>query len=182
MKSKLVIIGVILAICGLVLAVVKQGRRANYNINYKPKQPISFSHKTHAGDNQIACLYCHYAAEKGRHAGIPPTELCMNCHSQIKKDSSEIAKITDSLKSGKPIEWTKVNHYPDFAYFNHSQHVRVGNISCQECHGAIETMPRVKQVKTLEMGWCLECHREKGIAPPNDHKSKAGGDCARCHY
>src|SRR5690606_8602751 len=104
---------------------------------YAPVQPISFSHKVHAGDNQIACVYCHYSAEQGRHAGIPPAELCMNCHTHVKKDSPEVGKINEALVQNKNIEWEKVHHLPDFAYFNHSQHVRVGNVSCQECHGDV---------------------------------------------
>lgn len=157
-------------------------QKVNFNEGYMPAQPIAFSHKIHAGDNKINCQYCHFGAEQGRHAGIPPTELCMNCHDKIKVESTEIAKIADSLKTGENIQWVKVHHYPDFAYFNHAQHVKVGKISCQDCHGQVEKMARVQQKGKLNMGWCLECHRESGISPPNDHKSKAGGDCARCHY
>lgn len=182
MKVKSTIFATILIIGGLIAVLTKFGREANFNVNYQPNQPIAFSHKIHAGENKINCTYCHYAAEKGRHAGIPPAELCMNCHTKIKKDSAEVLKISEAIEKKEPIKWVKVNHFPDFAYFNHSQHVRVGNISCQKCHGEIESMARVKQVKPLSMGWCLECHRAEGIAPPNDHKSKAGGDCARCHY
>jgi len=177
-------IGIALLIIVLILIgiLIKEGRQTNFNKNYQPVQPIAFSHKVHAGDNDIQCLYCHYGAEKGRHANIPPTELCLNCHNNIKKDSTEIVKIKDSLKENRPIHWVKVNHFPDYAYFNHSQHVMIGKVSCVECHGNIGSMGRVKQENELNMGMCLNCHREKGISPPNDHKSKAGGDCARCHY
>lgn len=167
---------------GVVIALTKEGRNVNFNKGFEPQQPIPFSHKIHAGENKIQCLYCHFAAEKGRHAGIPPTELCLNCHKQVKKDSPEIKKITDAVASGKSIEWIKVHHFPDFAYFNHSQHVRVGKIACQQCHGPVDTMTRVKQQSELNMGWCMSCHRQNEIAPPNSHKSAAGGDCAKCHY
>ena len=124
----------------------------------------------------------HFAAEKGRHAGIPPVEVCMNCHFVILNDNPEIEKISNALEKGENIKWQKVNHFPDFAYFNHSQHVRVGKIKCQTCHGEVQTFDEQRQVGNLAMGWCLDCHRKNQIAPPNDHKSKAGGDCARCHY
>ena len=183
MKTKLMfILGSIVVLLVIVGVLANEGRQLNYNKGYEPMQPIAFSHKIHAGENDIQCIYCHYGAEKGRHAAIPPAELCMNCHSQIKKDSTEIAKIKKALKDRKPIEWIKVNHFPDYAYFNHSQHVAVAEISCQKCHGQVEGMARIKQNNELNMGWCMDCHRGSGIAPPNDHKSKAGGDCARCHY
>ena len=182
MKNKLVFAAVLILGGGIIYALTLEGRQVSFNTNYEPQQPINFSHKIHAGDNKIQCMYCHYGAEKGRHAGIPPVELCLNCHKKIKTESEEIKKIADHVKTGKSIEWIKVHHFPDFAYFNHSQHVRVGKISCQECHGQVESMTRMKQVKTLNMGWCIDCHRKNEIAAPKDHKSAAGGDCARCHY
>lgn len=183
MKSKwFAILSVLVVFILLIMVFSEKMRQANFNKGHQPIQPIAFSHKIHAGDHDIQCLYCHYGADRGRHAGIPPSQLCMNCHTHIKKGSSEIAKIKKSLDDKSPIEWKKVNHYPDFAYFNHSQHVSVGKVSCVECHGEVHRMARVKQVNELNMGWCLDCHRSKGIAPPDDHKSQAGGDCARCHY
>lgn len=182
MKNKFLILIILVVVTGVVVAITNEGRMSNFNVGYQPQQPINFSHKIHAGENKIQCLYCHFAAEKGRHAGVPPTELCLNCHSQIKKKSPEIKKIKDAVAGGKKIEWIKVHHFPDFAYFNHSQHVRVAKISCQKCHGPVETMTKMKQEKILSMGWCLDCHRKNKIAPPEDHKSKAGGDCAKCHY
>lgn len=175
----------ILILVGVVfggIKLVNQARSVDFTEGYAPKQPIKFSHKVHAGVNQIACVYCHYAAEQGRHAGVPPVNLCMNCHTIIKKDSPEIKKIVKALEDAKTIEWKKVNHFPDFAYFNHSQHVRIGKVQCQQCHGNVESFDVMKQVGNLSMGWCIECHREKEIAPPNDHKSRSGGDCAKCHY
>lgn len=182
MRLKIVIASVFCFVALMAYLLTNEGQKINYNQGYEPDQPINFSHKIHAGDNQVSCVYCHFAAEKGRHAGIPPTELCMNCHVKIKFDAPEIKKISDHLKTGKGIDWVKVNHYPDFAYFNHSQHVRVGKVSCQECHGPVESMTRMRQEKSLNMGWCLDCHRQKGIAQPNDHKNAGAADCAKCHY
>lgn len=182
MKSKFVLTILSVGLLIIIGVLTMEGRQTNFNKGYMPVQPINFSHKIHAGENKIACMYCHFAAEKGRHAGIPPVELCMNCHTKIRPDSPEIAKVKKALDEEKTIEWKKVNHFPDYAYFNHSQHVQVGKISCQECHGQVQDMTIVQQKKELNMGWCLDCHRSKGIAPPDDHKSKAGGDCARCHY
>jgi hypothetical protein len=174
---------VVLVVVPIVIyTIITQARRVGFNQGFTPVQPINFSHKIHAGDNKVNCMYCHFAADKGRHAGVPPTELCLNCHTKIKTNSPEILKVKEAFTSGKNIKWEKVNHFPSFAYFNHSQHVRIGKVSCQECHGPVETMAKVRQEKALNMGWCLDCHREKQIAPPNDHKSRAGGDCARCHY
>jgi hypothetical protein len=184
--------------------VVVQARHIGFNQGYAPDQPVAFSHKKHAGDLQIDCQYCHFGADKGRHAGVPPTELCLNCHDKVKTSSPEVKKLKNAVESGENIQWVKVNHYPDFAYFNHAQHVNVAGFKCQECHGAVEEMEIYEQSKTLGMGWCIECHRDNGIAPPEDHdeivqKYKqtqegypsganlyngrgAGGDCSKCHY
>lgn len=184
--------------------IVVQARHLGFNQGYAPDQPVAFSHKKHAGNLEIDCQYCHFGADKGRHAVIPPTALCLNCHSMIKTQSPEIKKLQNAVDSGENIQWVKVNHYPDFAYFNHAQHVNVAGVSCQKCHGAVETMDIYHQKEKLAMGWCIECHRENGIAPPDDHAeiveqykstqegypsgaklykgSGSGGDCAKCHY
>jgi len=161
---------------------IRFARSVDFTEGYAPAQPVKFSHKVHAGENQIACVYCHYSAEQGRHAGIPPVELCMNCHTHVKKDSPEVQKVADALANNESIKWQKVHHLPDFAYFNHSQHVNVGKVSCQQCHGDVQSMDVMKQTGNLSMGWCISCHRDSQIAPPDDHKSRAGGDCAKCHY
>lgn len=181
MKKNLVYVVLVLVAIASYFIIVA-ARQTGFTEGYAPRQPVAFSHKLHAGDNQIQCIYCHSAAQSGRHAGVPPTELCMNCHTNIRKDAPEVIKIVDALKSGKGIEWKKVNHLPDFAYFNHSQHVMVGKVSCQQCHGDVQTFDVMKQKENLSMGWCINCHRGSEIAPPTDHKSRAGGDCARCHY
>ena len=182
MKTKFTYLLIALITFGVLYAAVKAGQSVGFNESYEPNQPINFSHKIHAGENQIACTYCHFAAEKGRHAGIPPAGLCMNCHDQIRKDAPEIKKVKELIAKKKPIEWIKVHHMADFAYFNHAQHVRVGKVSCQKCHGPVESMTRMRQQNDLSMGWCISCHRESGIAAPKNHKSSGGGDCAKCHY
>jgi mono/diheme cytochrome c family protein len=179
---------------------------------YAPVQPINFSHEIHAGINQINCVYCHSGAEKGRHATLPPAKLCMNCHNYVKPESPEIQKIyaaldysPETLEYGdnpKPIEWIRVHNLPDFAYFNHSQHVMIGKVECQKCHGPVEEMAVLAQHSNLTMGWCINCHREtkvnfegndyydKIIAAHDDIKSggaitvaNLGGiECAKCHY
>jgi hypothetical protein len=166
-------------------------RRVGVSQGYAPQQPIDFSHRIHAGDNQIPCLYCHFAAERSRHAGIPPLELCMNCHARLKVALAEVEKLKEAVAQRRAVRWVKVHNLPDFVYFNHSQHVLRG-ISCSACHGRIETMERVRQVSPLTMGWCIGCHRAKGVVPPSQHGGPAvaggtgaaigGQDCSKCHY
>ncbi len=160
---------------------------------YEPIQPVSFSHKLHAGDNKISCLYCHSSADKSKVAGVPSASLCMNCHTKILPDSTEIQKIATALNENKPIEWIKVNDLPDLAAFNHSRHVTSG-ISCQTCHGPIETMERVSQQDAFTMGNCVSCHRshrevtldEAGrpqISRENTpNRLMASTDCSVCHH
>ncbi len=190
MAKKIFIVAVVLSVLGyLGYELVDAARNVGVNQGYEPDQPIAYSHKIHAGDNQIQCLYCHSGADKGRHAGIPSASTCMNCHVKIKTDSPEIKKIKEALDQNKLIEWVKVHRLPDFAYFNHSQHVN-GGVNCQECHGSVQAMTRVRQEKPLTMGWCIDCHRAKGITPPPKHsglsnkdlKPIGGMDCAKCHY
>ncbi|HLQ52436.1 MAG TPA: cytochrome c3 family protein [Terriglobales bacterium] len=166
--------------------------RIGIHQGYSPAQPIAFPHKVHAGDNKIACLYCHYAARTSRHAGIPPASVCMNCHLMLEKQTAAIEKLKEAVQQQRPIVWVKVHNLPDFVYFNHSQHVLSG-VACQRCHGPVETMERIEQVAPLTMGWCLQCHREHAGIPTGEfqraslslaHKQKpvAGLDCASCHY
>src|SRR5215467_1921892 len=121
-------------------------------------QPLQFSHKHHAGDDGIDCRYCHTSVETSSFAGIPPTKTCMNCHRQIWADSPALEPVRDSFRTGKPIKWTRVNALPDFVYFNHSIHVNKG-VGCSTCHGRVDQMPLTWQVATLQMRWCLDCHR-----------------------
>lgn len=171
--------------------------------NYQPEQPIAFSHKIHAGDYEIDCQYCHTGVEIAKSANIPSVNICMNCHSAIKTDSKEIQKLYAAQESGKPIEWVRVHNLPDLAYFNHSQHVNVGQIECQTCHGEIQEMEVVKQFAPLTMGWCIDCHRNTELNTEgngyydklvemhnkvNGEKNKmkvediGGLECSKCHY
>ncbi len=176
---------------------------------YQPKQPIAFSHKLHAGAYEINCKYCHTGVMKGKQANIPSPNICMNCHTQIKQDSPEIQKIYAAIGydvktasytgKQKPIEWVRIHNLPDLAYFNHAQHVNVGQVECQTCHGPIQEMEVVKQYSLLTMGWCVDCHRKTDVNTKGNayydklielHNSKkamkvediGGLECAKCHY
>ena len=186
--------------------------------NYQPEQPIAYSHKIHAGDNGIDCNYCHSGARNSKTAGIPSANVCMNCHTYISSGTNtgetEIAKIYDAIGfdvntrsyiegyEQKPIKWVRIHNLPDLSYFNHSQHVTVGKLECQECHGAVEEMDVVWQENDLTMGWCIDCHRETEVKMEgNDYYTsmhekmkekyagekitvdKIGGlECGKCHY
>ncbi len=131
-----------------------------YNTGYTPDQPIPFSHKLHAGDYKMDCLYCHASAEKGPHATIPPMNVCMGCHSVIAVTKDNIKKMTQMYNDGEVMPWVRVHRLPDHVYFNHKWHLNAG-VTCQECHGPVETMAVVGQFKRLEMGDCLACHRKR---------------------
>ncbi|UXX79935.1 c-type cytochrome [Reichenbachiella carrageenanivorans] len=181
------------AIDGIFTIGVQQG--------YQPDQPIAFSHKIHAGDYKIDCNYCHTGVRKSKNANIPSPNICMNCHSSIKTESPEIQKIYAAIENNEPIEWVRIHNLPDLAYFNHSQHVQVGEIECQTCHGPIEEMEKVSQYAPLTMGWCINCHRETDVnTKGNDYYNKlvemhsehskepmkvediGGLECSKCHY
>lgn len=168
---------------------------------YAPKQPIAFSHKLHAGQYKIDCNYCHTGVNRGKSATIPSANICMNCHGVIKKESPEIQKIYSAIEENKPIQWVRVHNLPDLAYFNHAQHVNVGGLQCQQCHGEIQTMEVVQQRSTLTMGWCIDCHRKTDVntkenayydklvqlhAEKSDKPLKVadigGLECSKCHY
>lgn len=160
------------------------------NKDYQPEQPIFYSHKVHAGVNQVSCLYCHGGAYEGKHANVPSVNVCMNCHMAIseygaqseklyREDGTEVngtaeiqkiyaaagwdPKLKKYTGKEKPIEWVKIHNLPDHVYFNHSQHTRAGKVQCQTCHGPIQEMPEVKQFADLSMGWCINCHRESKV-------------------
>ena len=186
-----------------------------YNVGvqqgYEPTQPIAFSHALHAGEYEIDCNYCHTGVMKSKNANIPSANICMNCHGQILTESPEIAKIYKALDydkttqtygpNQKPIEWVRIHNLPDLAYFNHAQHVNVGGIECQTCHGEIQEMVVVKQHSNLTMGWCIDCHRQTDVSTVgNDYydqlvelheasnkdqlkvKDIGGLECSKCHY
>ena len=121
-------------------------------------QPIQFSHERHVAGNGIDCRYCHTSVEDSSFAGIPPTRTCMNCHSQIFSNSPFLAPVRDSFRTGQSIQWTRVHDLPDFVYFNHSIHVKKG-MGCETCHGRVDQMPLMLQQNSLQMEWCLNCHR-----------------------
>lgn len=209
-------ISVVLGIYGFNYGVTKVGVQKGY----APTQPINYSHELHAGKYKINCLYCHSGADKGKQATIPSPSTCMNCHMHVtasaKYDgqvSPEIAKIYDAVgwdaekkaydptKQQKPIKWVRIHNLPDLAYFNHAQHVKAGKVECQSCHGPVETMKVVYQQASLQMGWCINCHREAKVDIENNNYyeklhadlkaegksyatvSNVGGlECGKCHY
>lgn len=127
------------------------------DVGYAPIQPIDYSHKLHAGQLGIDCRYCHSSVEVSAVAGIPPTQTCMNCHSQIATDSESLELLRDSWETGAAIEWIKVHDLPEYTYFNHAAHVNVG-VGCTSCHGRVDRMEVVMLAEPLSMGWCLDCH------------------------
>jgi len=194
---------------------------------YAPVQPIHYSHKIHAGANQIECKYCHSSARVSKHSGIPSLNVCMNCHKNIAEYNGEedlengytkefytkeIKKLYDAVGwdeenqaytgDTKPVKWVRIHNLPDFVYFNHAQHVQVGGVECQTCHGPVEEMEIMYQHSSLTMGWCINCHRETNIkvednkyyAKIHDELSKKYGvekltvaqmgglECGKCHY
>ena len=185
--SNLALVIIIVHVFVLALVVIGWQSLSKIGItqNYKPAQPIEFSHKVHAGEQGIDCNYCHSSARKGKHSNIPSANVCMNCHANIvegpKHGTKEIAKIykavgydVDSRSyiegyEQQPIKWVRIHNLPNHAYFNHSQHVVAGNIECQECHGAIEEMDVVYQQEKLTMGWCINCHRDSKIDLDNPY-------------
>jgi len=193
---------------------------------YQPIQPIHYSHKIHAGDNGIDCKYCHSSARVSKHSGIPALNVCMNCHKSIYEVSEstgndeyskafydgEIKKLYDAVGwddtnqkytgKTKPVKWVRIHNLPDFAYFNHSQHVSVAGLECQTCHGPVEEMEVMYQFSPLTMGWCINCHRETNVkVKDNGYYEKihealskkygveqltaaqmGGLECGKCHY
>jgi hypothetical protein len=133
------------------------------------EQPVQFSHKHHAGDDGIDCRYCHTTVETAASAGLPATKTCMNCHSQLFANSPYLEIVRDSWRTGRPIKWTRVHDLPDFAYFNHSIHVAKG-VGCSTCHGQVDNMPLMWNTSSLQMEWCIECHRnpEKVLRPKDE--------------
>jgi hypothetical protein len=198
---------------------------------YEPVQPIHYSHKIHAGANAIDCKYCHSSARVSKHSGIPSLNICMNCHKSINEvagPESEYSNVTEEYSKEfydgeiqklykavgwdqaeqkytgetQPVKWVRIHNLPDFAYFNHSQHVSVAGIECQTCHGPVEEMEIMYQYAPLTMGWCINCHRETNVnVKDNEYYTKiheelskkygvdqltaaqmGGLECGKCHY
>lgn len=139
------------------------------DVGFRPEQPVPYSHKLHADDLGIDCRYCHSNIEKSPHANVPSTQTCMNCHKLILPDSEKLLPVRESYKIGIPIEWVRVHMLPDYAYFDHSAHLRAG-VGCVSCHGRIDQMEKVTQAKPLSMSWCLDCHRDPApnLRPPEE--------------
>ncbi len=145
--------------------------RSDYvtGVGMPQSQPVPFSHKHHVSDVGLDCRYCHTSVEVSAFAGIPPTETCMSCHSQLFADSPVLEPVRASFRSGMSIEWTRVHSLPDYVYFNHSIHIHKG-VGGSTCHGRVDQMPLVWREKRLQMEWCLECHRapEKYVRPRSE--------------
>ncbi|MDZ4785602.1 MAG: cytochrome c3 family protein [bacterium] len=138
---------------------------------YSPEQPIKFSHKLHAGDLKMECQFCHWTVTKSPFAAIPEAEICMGCHAAlIPKQSPEVDKLKKYYTDNQPIPWEKVHVMPDHVKFNHKRHVKAG-VTCQECHGQVPQMEVVERASSMKMGWCIDCHRNRG----------ASIDCSTCH-
>jgi hypothetical protein len=161
-------IALIVTLLGTTLAIAYVMARGHWMtfVRIAPEQPIPFSHKHHVKDDGIDCRYCHTSVETSHFAGLPPTETCMTCHSQIWSNATLTQPIRDSWATGRSIEWRRVHDLPDFVYFNHSIHVNKG-IGCSTCHGHVDEMPLTYRVNNLYMDWCVNCHRqpEKYIRP-----------------
>lgn len=161
---RLALLGTVVGASALTFAIYWWASPKHTDVGYAPKQPIEYSHKLHAGELGMDCRYCHNYVDKSPHAGVPATATCMNCHSQVKKDSEKLAALRESWEKDTSIPWVRIHKTPDFAYFDHSAHVGVGvgenraAIGCETCHGRIDTMKVVRQSEPLSMGWCLECH------------------------
>jgi hypothetical protein len=128
------------------------------DVGYQPTQPVPFSHALHVGDLGMDCRYCHNTVERAAFAALPATQTCMNCHTSIKPESPRLAPVRESWTKGSSVPWVKIHDLPDYAYFNHSAHVNKG-VGCVTCHGRLDQMEQVYQVKSLSMSWCLDCHR-----------------------
>ncbi|MDX9881974.1 MAG: cytochrome c3 family protein [Prolixibacteraceae bacterium] len=208
-KYKIVPTVIFVAAFGLqVKMIVEEGIKLGRSQGYAPDQPIKFSHKVHAGDNGIDCLYCHHTAEQSKSAGIPAMNLCMNCHVVIREGTNsgkfEIARIVDAVENKTPIEWVRLHNLPDHVFFSHAVHVGSAKLDCQQCHGPVEQMDLMKQHSDLSMGWCVNCHREtqvdfadnpyyetyaqmhedfkSGKRPKPTAEEMGANDCMKCHY
>jgi hypothetical protein len=165
--SRLSIFGTLFLLIGLLWLIAAINRSSYVTAqDVVREQPVPFSHDHHVGGLGIDCRYCHTSVETSAFAGIPATAICMNCHSQIWSTSDMLKPVRDSLQNATPIRWTRVHNLPDFVYFNHSIHVSKG-VGCSTCHGPVDRMPLMRQDQSLQMEWCLGCHRapERYVRP-----------------
>lgn len=210
----ILVIAVALAAVNLAQSVDQYVNLPGNNQGYEPVQPMPYSHRLHAGELALDCRYCHFGAERSRNAGVPPMNVCMNCHGYITAPSGVMREdlerrkqeglppqpvISDKLRPmydalgldetlqpdsatpPRPMRWIRVHTLPDFVYFDHRPHVNAG-MRCQECHGEVQTMERVRQVEDLSMGWCVNCHRDTQDTRVDGRSLNAPIDCAGCHY
>ncbi|MFQ5737682.1 MAG: cytochrome c3 family protein [Acidobacteriota bacterium] len=203
--SRLSIFGSLFILGALVWAAATVYRSPYFTeVGVARDQPVPFSHKHHVDGLGLDCRYCHTSVEESAFAGIPPTETCMTCHSQIWADSPMLEPVRESYRTHTPLQWNRVHDLPDFVYFNHSAHVNNG-IGCVTCHGQVDRMPLIWRESTLYMEWCLQCHRspERFVRPrdqifsvtwkPSDHQMEEGeklvkeygierlDNCSTCH-
>jgi hypothetical protein len=165
--ARVSIFGGIFILAGIGLAVMGFFRSPYFlGTSVAVEQPIPFSHKHHVGDVGLDCRYCHNSVETSAFAGIPPTKTCMNCHTQLFPESPMLAPARESYRTNSPLVWNRVHRLADFVYFDHSIHVNKG-VGCQSCHGRVDLMPLIWQVESLQMEWCLACHRapERFVRP-----------------
>jgi len=217
MQQRVITVVLLIGLCfGLITLVagMSSWRLPGNEQGYAPKQPIEYSHRLHAGELGIDCMFCHTAADKSRHAGIPSTDVCMKCHKVVTSSfdvlqdemnnadeekrkpkqivSEELRKLYDALaldetlqpKEGataESIPWVRVHNLPDHVHFDHRAHVAAG-VTCQKCHGPVESMQRMEQFESLTMGWCVNCHQESTKTGINGKAVDAKTDCAVCHY
>ena len=203
--SKLSLAGLLIVVGSLIFTAILVAR-SNYvtRAHEFVEQPVQFSHRHHVKDDGIDCRYCHTSVETSAFAGIPPTKTCMNCHSQIWSQAPILEPIRASFREDRPVRWVRVHDLPDFVYFNHSIHVKKG-MGCETCHGRIDQMPLTLQENTLQMEWCINCHRNPGgdgrpsaeiytmgYKPPvpqsvmgqqlvNEYSIKPNTSCSTCH-
>ncbi len=152
---------VVISAVGIVGLFWYYGSPKYIDVGYRPLQPVDYSHKIHAGELGMDCRYCHVAVEKSSVASVPPTQVCMNCHTMVAAESEKLKLVRESWASGQPIEWVRIHKLPQYVYFNHSAHINAG-VGCESCHGNIASMDVVHQEKPLNMEWCLDCHRNPG--------------------
>ena len=168
--SRVTIFGALFLIIGL-LWLLAQINRSPYvtDVNVVRAQPVPFSHQHHVSGIGIDCRYCHQSVENSSFAGIPSTSTCMNCHAHIWTNSEMLEPVRESFRTGRPLRWTRVHDLPDFVYFNHSIHVQKG-VGCVTCHGRVDLMPLMRQAESLQMEWCLACHRAPArFVRPREH-------------
>ena len=156
-KGSIFLVLAIVASAGALLPVLQRSDFVTTANTFRD-QPVQFSHQHHVGGIGIDCRYCHTSVEVSSSAGIPPTKTCINCHSQIWSTSPYLEPVRASFRDDKPLKWLRVHDLPDFVYFNHSIHVKKG-VGCETCHGRVDKMPLMKQQNTLQMEWCVNCHR-----------------------